>query len=43
MRSGSLQGANFEGASLRGASYDAKTRWPEGFDPDAAGAVRVWT
>jgi uncharacterized protein YjbI with pentapeptide repeats len=46
LESAHLQGANFEranfeGASLRGASYDATTRGPEGFDPDAAGAVRV--
>ena len=24
-----------------GANYDANTKWPEGFDPEAAGAVLV--
>jgi uncharacterized protein YjbI with pentapeptide repeats len=38
-----LWGAHFEGArldraSLEGASYDRHTRWPDGFDPGAAGA-----
>ncbi len=36
-----LQGANLSGANLRGASYDANTKWPEGVDPQAAGAVMV--
>jgi hypothetical protein len=26
---------------LRGAHYDARTRWPAGFDPKRHGAVRV--
>jgi len=31
--------ANLEDADLRGAFYSAETKWPEGFDPDEAGAV----
>lgn len=43
-------GARLEGADLRGAkinnmevqaTYDKNTQWPEGFDPDEKGAVRV--
>ena len=29
------------GRDLREAKYDANTKWPEGFDPKAAGAVLV--
>ena len=36
-----LQGVDLSGANLRGASYDANTKWPEGVDPQAAGAVMV--
>ncbi len=41
-----LSGADLGGANLRGAKYDANTKWPvlpqpEGFDPEAAGAVLV--
>ena len=41
-----LSGANLSGAKLRwanlhGATYNADTKWPEGFDPVAAGAVWV--
>jgi uncharacterized protein YjbI with pentapeptide repeats len=41
-----LGGANLSRADLRGAKYDANTKWPvlpqpEGFDPEAAGAVLV--
>jgi uncharacterized protein YjbI with pentapeptide repeats len=41
-----LRGANFDrallqGADLREARYDAKTVWPAGFDPVAAGAQLV--
>ncbi len=41
-----LSGANLSGAKLRwanlhGATYNADTKWPEGFDPEAAGAVLV--
>lgn len=40
-----LEGADFrdttiENVDLR-ATYDRSTQWPEGFDPDEAGAVRV--
>ena len=34
-----FRGAQLDGASLRGTQIDACTRWPEGFDPEAAGAV----
>lgn len=41
-----LGGANLEGSILRdanlaGAEYDGCTRWPAGFKPDQAGAIRV--
>jgi uncharacterized protein YjbI with pentapeptide repeats len=36
-----LRNAVLSGASLDGAQYTADTAWPEGFDPDAAGAVRL--
>ena len=39
LRNAKLQGANLRDADLKGASYDADTIWPEGFDPQAAGAV----
>jgi hypothetical protein len=40
-----LSGANLSdvdlnNADLTGAQFDAYTRWPVGFDPLAAGAVR---
>jgi uncharacterized protein YjbI with pentapeptide repeats len=35
-----FEGAVLEGASLRDAYYDDNTRWPDGFDPIAAGAIR---
>ncbi|MCW2982941.1 MAG: hypothetical protein JWR63_511 [Conexibacter sp.] len=46
LRRASLRGADFsaadlEDADLRGALYDGATRWPHGFDPRTAGAVRV--
>ena len=28
-----------EAADFRGAKYDERTEWPEGFDKDAAGLV----
>ncbi|WNG53420.1 NACHT domain-containing protein [Archangium gephyra] len=31
--------ASLEGANLRRALYDMRTKWPEGFDPVAAGAI----
>jgi hypothetical protein len=33
-----LRGANLQGAILTGARYDARTRWPAGFDPEKHGA-----
>ena len=30
-----------ENVDLNGAKYDSRTIWPEGFDPEAAGAVLV--
>ena len=36
-----LQNADLEGADLRGAFYNEETLWPEGFDPEAEGAVFV--
>lgn len=45
-----LGGANLRGAHLEGmmdvadlswARYDDKTLWPEGFDPEAAGAIKI--
>jgi len=39
-----LSGADLTGADLTltvGARYDDQTRWPDGFDPEAAGAVQV--
>ncbi|WP_164019885.1 NACHT domain-containing protein [Pyxidicoccus trucidator] len=36
-----LTGAVLERALLRGAFYDSNTQWPDGFDPDAAGALQV--
>ena len=36
-----LRGADLRYANLHGATYTANTKWPEGFDPEAAGAVLV--
>ena len=36
-----LTGAGLTGTELKGAVYDEHTKWPEGFDPVAAGAVLV--
>ena len=33
-----LQAVDFGGANFHGATYNAHTRWPDGFDPKAAGA-----
>ena len=35
------QGANLGWAIFIGATYDKMTNWPEGFDPNRAGAVLV--
>ena len=34
-----LSGANLTNADLKDAKYDQETKWPEGFDPTAAGAI----
>ena len=36
-----LTNANLVGAMLRLTKYNANTKWPLGFDPEAAGAVLV--
>ena len=41
LRGTNLNNADLTNASLIGAEYDANTRWPEGFNPDEAGAVFV--
>jgi uncharacterized protein YjbI with pentapeptide repeats len=41
LRSANLRSANLSGANLRGARYNAETIWPDGFDPEASGAVLV--
>jgi uncharacterized protein YjbI with pentapeptide repeats len=35
----SLIMADLSSADLRGAKYNAKTMWPEGFEPEGTGAV----
>ena len=37
----SLQRANLTAADLSGAKYDTQTKWPEDFDPEAAGALKT--
>ncbi len=34
-----LSGANLNKADLKEAKYDQTTKWPDGFDPIAAGAI----
>jgi hypothetical protein len=41
LRGVNLSGADLEAALLRGALYDEHTRWPQGFEPERHGAVRV--
>jgi hypothetical protein len=46
LRGAKLQGADLTGADLKdvqltGALYDARTRWPSGFDPSRHGALLV--
>lgn len=36
-----LYGCNLTGSNLQNALYTLETTWPEGFDPQAAGAVLV--
>jgi hypothetical protein len=38
--SAQLLGARLQGVILTGAVYDGSTQWPDGFDPDARGALR---
>jgi uncharacterized protein YjbI with pentapeptide repeats len=45
LRGADLRGANLDEADLRGANlseakYNSATKWPKGFDPEAAGAVK---
>ena len=47
LRNTSLQGLNLTGADLSrtdlsDATYNTETKWPEGFDPVATGAVLVY-
>jgi hypothetical protein len=39
LRGAKLEHASLEGADVTGAIFDAKTRWPAGFDAHARGAV----
>lgn len=41
LSSAKLEGANLSEALLGNAKYDQNTIWPEGFDPDAAGAIKI--
>jgi uncharacterized protein YjbI with pentapeptide repeats len=41
MSGADLREADLTGAFLSLAKYDAKTKWLEGFDPEAAGALLV--
>jgi hypothetical protein len=41
LRGADLGGANLIGADLGRAAYDEYTVWPDGYDPEAAGAVRA--
>lgn len=36
-----LRDAILTGANLQGSKYNGKTQWPEGFDPQAAGAILI--
>jgi uncharacterized protein YjbI with pentapeptide repeats len=38
LENANLQGAFLGGTLLVGATYDSKTKWPDGFDPEKAGA-----
>lgn len=41
LRRANLSGANLSRANLTEVTYNQNTRWPEGFDPDVAGAICV--
>lgn len=38
LQEANLTGADLTGATVKGCQYDARTRWPQGFDPIARGA-----
>ena len=40
LRGANLHGAGLRGAKLGGARYNDETIWPDGFDPEAAGAIK---
>jgi uncharacterized protein YjbI with pentapeptide repeats len=39
LRGADLKGTNLGSANLAGAKFDKDTKWPDGFDPIAAGAI----
>lgn len=39
LRGVNFQGADLSGANLQGSKYDSETAWPNGFNPQSAGAV----
>lgn len=41
LRAARLGGSDFTEAILKGAKYSKRTIWPDGFDPQAAGAILV--
>jgi hypothetical protein len=41
LRGADLRGCTIDDVHLRGARYDKQTRWPDGFDPVAAGAAFI--
>ncbi len=41
LRAARLGGSDLTGANLKGAKYSKRTVWPDGFDPQAAGAILV--
>ena len=41
LRGADLRRADLSGADLSGAKYSATTAWPDGCDPEAAGAELV--
>ena len=41
LRGANLSNADLSNAILNGTRYDSRTKWPEGFDPVAAGATLV--
>ena len=40
LREANMAGAHLERTYFKGAVYDARTRWPAGFDPQEYGCVR---